>query len=267
MLLGNGSDNYPKPETVGVFGQILPDVGWEAHLHAPNSPEYMPSTDGRMPVTYQSNVWGQWDNWDPDTRRVYGWAFPYGVPGGLRTWLDRAVYDVALGTRFPTLREQVLLAHRPGIGQIGADFWPHPRPDGKGVEVTYSRFPRTAQGGAGNKACTTHQLLYPGPDGAVPTVRYELVRENIQECEARMFLERLLTAKPCPLSDDLARECQAVLDERTRWHRLGYSWVFPDMTLAWPYSGWESRSARLFEAAEEAAKAASPLDAEQRKER
>ena len=80
------------------------------------------------------------------------------------------------------------------------------------------------------------------------------MRENIQETEARIFLEKLLTAKPCPLPDDLAEKAQAVLDERARWSRLADG-LF-DVAWAWPSSGWEDRTARLYQAAAEAAKTA-----------
>jgi hypothetical protein len=152
--------------------------------------------------------------------------------------------------------EQNLLADRPGMAQVGADFWP-PKPEkGKfALSTLYSRFPRTAQVGPGNKAVTSGQLLYPGPDGPVPSLRFELTRENLQECEARIFLEKLLSAKPCPLDEALAKKCQETLDERTRWHRVNFNLGTPDVYLSWPYSGWEERTIRLYEASAEAAKA------------
>ena len=252
ILLGSGSDNFPSKATVGMFHEILPEAGWESHLHDTRGAPFMTYEGGQVPTKYISNVWGQWDNNDPATKRVYGWAFPPQTPGGLRTWLDRGTYDNASFTRFRTVPEQILLANRPGLGQIGADFWPYKRPDGKGTSPTYGRFPRSTQAGPGNKACTTNRLLYPGPDGAVPTVRYELTRENLQECEARIYLEKLLTEKPCRLSDELAKKCQTVLDERTRWHRLAYSHGNPQMVAFWPYSGWQQRTLDLFLCAGEA---------------
>ena len=87
-------------------------------------------------------------------------------------------------------------------------------------------------------------LLYPTADGAAATLRYEAVRENIQECEARIFLEKLLTSQPCPLPTDLAKRCQDVLDARTRWHRVLSCFscadprYFQDVSTLWVYSGW-----------------------------
>ena len=104
-------------------------------------------------------------------------------------------------------------------------------------------------------------LLYPTPEGAVATLRYEASRENLQECEARIFLEKLLTAQPCPLPAELAKKCQDVLDARTRWHRILSAWQSIDLNstrklaMFWAYSGWEERSAELYRCAAEAAKA------------
>jgi len=254
MLLGTGSDRYPDKATVEVFRKILPGVAWEAHRHPPRGGSAMVGTGGNVPVKYISSVWGQWNNYDPGKRRVYGWKYTAGRSGTLWTWLDRRTYDPAGFTRFRTMCEQVILADRRGIGQIGADFWPAPAKGRSRRGTLYSRFPRSANVGGGNKGCTTNQLFYPGPDGAVPTIRYQLIRENIQECEARIFLEKLLTAKPCPLAKGLAARCQAVLDERTRWHRIAYSQATGDVDLFWPYSGWQRRTKALFDAAGEATK-------------
>jgi predicted transcriptional regulator len=82
-----------------------------------------------------------------------------------------------------------------------------------------------------------------------------MMRENIQECEARIFLEKLLTEVPPRLSPDLARRIQDVLDERTRWHRVQLLERAPETFIAWPYTNWQARTAALYAAAAEAAKA------------
>ena len=254
MILGFGSDRYPTKQTVGVFNDILPGVGWMAPRHPPTGGEYMVYDGGKAPVLYTSNVWGCADVADPATRRVYGWNYKYRVPGGLRTWLDRGIYDPATLTRFRCMSEAILMSSRGGQGQIGADFWPPAPEQGKrALRTLYSRYPRSRNVGAGNKGCTTNQLLYPADGGAVGTVRFEMVREGIQECEARIFLEKLLTAKPCPLPETLAKRAQDLLDERTRWYRV--STVAAESYVSWAASGWLDRSRRLYEIAAEAGKA------------
>ena len=248
MLMGYVADQQPKPPTVGVFHRILPKVGWQGTRHPPVRHNTMPYKGGTVPIKYQANVWGGWDNWDPAERRPYGWKYP--ISEGLRTWLDRGLFDASPIVQFRTACEQSLLAHRRGLGQIGVDFWQI-----KGTKTVrggtlVGRYPATSEG---NLGIYSGQLLYPGPNGAVPTVRYQMMRENIQACEARIFLERLLLEEPCRLDGRLAAKCRDLLDERTRWHRM--QGVAPAAYLSWPYSGWEARLAKLYHAAAEAAHA------------
>jgi len=250
LLLGFCADRQPDKATVGVFRQILPDVEWQATRHPPIRNDELPHEGGTVLIRYQANVWGGWDNSDPDTRRVYGWKYP--AERGLRAWLDRGLFDASPIVQFRTACEQALLADRHGLGQIGADFWPVKGPDGKPTVTMVGRFPATSEGNLGIYA---GQLLYPGPDGPVPTARYQMMRENIQECEARIFLERLLLETPSRLPADLAKKFQDLLDERTRWHRVQNLAQSPEANISWPCSGWEARRLKLFEAAAEAAKA------------
>jgi hypothetical protein len=250
MLLGYCADRQPDKATVGTFRSILPDVGWQATRHPPIRNDELPYDGGTVPIRYQPNVWGGWNNSDPATRRVLGWKYP--AERGVRAWLDRGLFDACPVVQFRGACEQSMLADRRGLGQIGADFWPVPGPDGKPTHTMVGRFPATSEGNLGIYA---GQLLYPGPDGPVPTARYQMMRENIQECEARIFLERLLLEDPPRLPAALAEKAQSVLDERTRWHRLLVPEIAPEVFLSWPYSGWEMRREDLFEAAGEAARA------------
>ena len=107
--------------------------------------------------------------------------------------------------------------------------------------------------------------LAPAPEGAVATMRYEMLREGAQECEARILIEGVLgdAALKNRLGTDLVKECEATLDERRvcLWRSLiqyqsgpsyrqdvngwreggwvtGYLWFLG--------SGWQERSARPF---------------------
>jgi len=251
LLLGYCADRQPDAATVSVFHDIFPDAAWQGTRHPGTANDTLPYRGGVVPIRYQVNVWGGWDNWDPDDRRVYGWKHP--VKPGLRTWLDRDLFDASPICQFRLACEQSLLAERHGLGQIGADFWPVPGPDGKTTFTMVGRFPATSEGNLGIYA---GQLLCRGPDGPVPSVRYLMLRENIQECEARISLEKLLLESPSRLPEELAAKIQALLDERTRWHRLLMLHPAAESALSWPYSGWEARAVRLYEAAGEAARAA-----------
>ncbi|HUU22566.1 MAG TPA: glycoside hydrolase domain-containing protein, partial [Phycisphaerae bacterium] len=250
MVLGNGDDQLPNAETVEMFRRILPQAGWYANRHKSDASLVHPKLT--VPIAYQSNVYGSGDVPDPAARRLLGWRSAYPVDGGVQLWLERKIYDSHCLTLVRRIPESMLMSGRSGQGQIGADFWP---PSGKTnrLGTLFSRYPRTANVGAGGTGLTTTRLLFPGRNGALPTLRFETMREGIQETEARIFLERLLAAQPCPLPGELAARAQAVLDERARWSRLADG-LF-DVEWAWPYSGWQQRTDRLYQAAAEAAKA------------
>jgi len=76
-------------------------------------------------------------------------------------------------------------------------------------------------------------------------VRSESYRENFQEIEARVFIEKALLdeARKAKLGADLARRCRVLLDERIRAcirasDPAGEVWFLS--------SDWAERSARLF---------------------
>ena len=109
--------------------------------------------------------------------------------------------------------------------------------------------------------------MAPGPEGPVSTERYEMGLEGVQECEARIFIEKALTDEKlrAKLGDKFAAECQAVLDERTRCVAWGNEQNTNGMLHSYlPYgplgsdwyacgSSWQERSAKLYAAAAEAA--------------
>lgn len=247
LVLGMGDDIMPNVETATAFKQILPEAGWYDGAHVSNF-STVRVADGTVPIIYQCNVYGVGEVPDPAVTRHYGWNRKYVIPGGQQVWLQREVYDHASLSTFRAMPESMPMSDRPGQGCLGADFWPPPVPAGaRRMSTLFSRFPRTANVGAGGKGITATQLLYPGPDGAVPTLRFEVMREGIQETEARIALERLLLEKPCRLPEELARKAQELLDDRARRARV---WMNGDLL---PYSGWEGRSQGLFEMAAAAA--------------
>jgi hypothetical protein len=131
-----------------------------------------------------------------------------------------------------------------GFGRFNADFWPVIK-DSRTGQLAYtisSRYPETTWAQC-NISMTAY--LAPGPEGAASTVRYEMMREGIEECEARIFVEKALLdkARRARLGEEAAARIQGVLDDRTRaincaGGELGTYW--------YSSSGWQERSARLF---------------------
>ena len=84
-----------------------------------------------------------------------------------------------------------------GIGRVGADFWnvlaTRNKTYGGGLNLI-ARYPESDWNQL-NLNAATEALLAPGPDGAVTTERFEAIREGMQECETRIFIEKALASR------------------------------------------------------------------------
>ena len=89
------------------------------------------------------------------------------------------------------------------------------------------------------------------------TERLEMLREGLQETEARIFIERALIdpAKRATLGAELAERCQAMLDERVRDRLRAIGGKDSSDWLWFISSGWRRRSEQLYAAAAEVARA------------
>lgn len=132
-----------------------------------------------------------------------------------------------------------------GFGRLSGDFWAVEEAQGRDGAIS-SRYPNSSNG---QLQIRMDPYLWPGPDGAISTVRLEMMREGLMECEARITVEAALldeTAR-ARLGEERARAYEAMLDERTRWLRRAGD-VAGEQTFI--ESGWRDRNARLFAAAE-----------------
>jgi hypothetical protein len=100
------------------------------------------------------------------------------------------------------------------IGQIGLDFWP-----------SVKDAPRNS-----SYFTSSNSVTVPGPDGAVPTIRFQMLREGVQDMELRWQIIRAARALP----PERRQAVHAVLDEfpqRVKWGtpylsqcELSYGW-------------------------------------------
>ena len=151
------------------------------------------------------------------------------------------------------------------MGRLGADFWNVIKNNrGRRVGIISKRYPDSQW--MNLNIC--NPVLAPGPDGPVATTRFEALREGVQECEARIAIERALTDErlKARLGPALAAQCQEMLDERTliMWKSLsnlqmtgpgwangtGWRWSAGVSGHAWfVSSNWQQRTAKLYELA------------------
>jgi hypothetical protein len=210
--------------------------------------------------------------WDPDTDKpFYGWRNPYPVLAytrgifseynplsdyrldaetvllsGWRTattaWNGR--YDIAGGfgrDSFPGVR---------GSGPWGADFWAPVI--GRYNDPSAGIWdPRCSWSTVTLNAGLIPYVVGKGVNGPVPSVRSELLREGLQETEARVFCQNAILDEglKTKLGSDLARRCKEICDNRTRALRhLGQFEAFNP-------GEWQDRSLELYDLAAEVRKA------------
>ena len=141
-----------------------------------------------------------------------------------------------------------------GIGRIGADFWPVL----KGQRGEFKPLYDSLYGGWNTLSLgmVIQSILAPGKDGPIPTVRSELMREALQEAEARVLIQDALLDDTlrAKLGPDLARRSQDVLDERTRVFRyMSEFWDDEATTFSVSPTIWVERAGKLYDMAGEVA--------------
>ncbi len=280
MALGVSSDYRPAKGEVMHFKEIVPDATWVSQSHG------MPTNLHGVPVKYLSGVWagGKFPK-DPSEGRTYGWKrafsgtkiksedFSSSSPSGpVLVHFPRSMYGNYPITTFRFMGEMNIAGCQRGFARFGADFWAV-RKDSRG----------RWRGGLSARYAKTQwrnlnirlSVFSPGKDGAISTQRFEMLREGIQECEARIFIEKALTDENlrAKLGEELAKKSQAVLDERIVPMRMGAStlacagawtsyayidntwWQAPGVMGYYWYvgSGWQERSEKLYSAAAEVA--------------
>ena len=125
-----------------------------------------------------------------------------------------------------------------GFGRLGGDTWFALKDKaGRRVGRVYDRYPWSVWSNL--ELCCS--LLAPGPEGAVATAHFEQLREGVQECEARIFIEQALTDKDkrAQIGEELAVRAQTMLDERLLSNMRGVA-NYTTSTHAYvsPFSWW-----------------------------
>ena len=244
-MIGVCSDIRATKEVVAFWKKLLPEAKWVLHSHG-----FGTEICG-TPVGYSATVWNANYASDPEVGHTYGWNGTYlGRPAGsttIRAQFNRDLVFAWKLTQNKLMPENNIGGAQRGFGRNGADFFPPFMNDkGQRFGMLAGRYPQSNWNQLSLKTC----FLAPGPDGALGTVRFEMTREGVQECEARIYIERVLLdkAQRAKLGEEKAKKIQEMLDERIRaglWGKDNYGWYVS--------SGWQDRSARLYAAAAEVA--------------
>lgn len=256
MMVGLAVDHRPPKETVADLKALAPEAKWlvQSHMAAGGS------------ITTQmigcgAHVWCSYRLFDP----ALGRAKPRGQSGYIFCGFPRyGVGGAVEGIKgnnpmfYRVLVEGLMACGHHGFGRVGADFWPLRR-DAAG------RMHEIFGGDLGDTSVTlrdsTAAVLAPGAAGPISTIRFEMLREGVQEAEARDFIERALAdaAVRARLGEALAARCRNLLDERVRimlrTAGMGMGGVASpsDWPLRWA-GPWQDESAQLYALAAEVAK-------------
>ncbi len=277
LMVGICNDFEPTRGALADITFAAPKARWVIHTHG--SGWVNGGLPGGRPTGYVASVWGISGASDPmapqrftKQKRFYGWKVPPIVTSWPRSQMRRG----DLAERYRTYSEYWAVARgtylkkmpgggkgfsgADGLGRLGADFWTVLK-DKRGRARGSLAGHYSPWGGLDMNSFGLLALLGPGRDGAVPTVRYEMFRESIQEVEARIFIEKALTdeARKAKLGGELAGRAQRVLDDRVR----AVLYLSPPAntsgkggaTAPSGISGWRERSAELYAIAADVAKA------------
>ena len=257
-MLGCMCDYQPSGPSRENLRKIFGDMKWVSHAHQ------LPRKD--LPVGYAAVVFASYRGYrDPVNGRAYGWKLPkleVQFPRPMRPWFPI--------TSFRLVNEVNICSLYRGSARFGGDFFPVLTDKRGRLRGTIAgRFPKSHW----HNLRIEVNFLEKGKTGAVSTADYEMFREGLQECEARIFIEHALTdkARREKLGEETASRLEKMLDRRRRnvrsgvgtfvqsghyaqHHTRGSSWWNAPGLIGgqwYIHSGWQARSKELFDAAAE----------------
>ena len=188
LMIGLAHDSWPGKYVVDTWRKVLPESPWCFEGH--------PRCGGMygVPVEWNCTVWGA--SWKPRGVK-HGWMHKK-----MQNHFDRDNWRLDAQSQLLShghlVGEKNITGNQRGFGRMSADFWPvlknsHGR-IGRGFRTRSisARYP-----GSGWGACNLRQnpFLKPGQNGALSTGRLEMIRDGLQECEARIFIESALLSE------------------------------------------------------------------------
>jgi hypothetical protein len=239
IMLGMINDCWPTKEEVQLLKDASGGLEWVLQAHFGKSDVY-----GLARVGYRSQVWSLEA---PGKTSLMGWK----RPDLLARFTRLGEFGAAPQITWRYWGEYCIAGNQRGIARLGADFWSVIKDkSGRRVGRIWDLYPESSWRNLGIYTA----LLGPGPDGPEATPRLEMLREGVQECEARIAIESVLAdpALQQKLPGDLAARCREALDERLArmkenpGNRMGFTWNL--------LTRWQDRSRNLYELAAEVAR-------------
>ncbi len=213
------TDFEPMRDEHEFFNEVTGGLPWIAHSHyrrKHNRP--MPNTilRGIAPLAYEAHAYSLSYTVNPAVARQYGWRIPE-----LRAYLCRFGQMNGHPLIVRLLPKVSITGLQRGMGRLGGDFWSVVRDSrDRRSGMVHARYPHNHWRGLNINS----YFLAPGQDGPVATARLENLRESVQECEARIFIESVLLDDEQleRIGEDLAGRAQEILDERQMALWMGF---------------------------------------------
>ncbi len=259
MTMGWMCDSKPPKEAVFFWKEVTGDLPWVTHAHqAAFNTSYFASVLNTFKIGYMTSVYDVAFSQGPEKGRSYGWKNPVIHAQNIRS----PELGKVPGSLMRSMGEINISGGQRGFGRLGGDYWEALKDkSGNRIGKVYERYPQSSWFNLGLR----NSLLAPGQEGALVTARFEQLREGVQECEARIFIEQALTDRGLriKLGSELAGRCEKILDERTLCVQRGvanlevncygyntpWNWMWQTGVAghAWfQSSGWEERSRSLY---------------------
>ena len=224
MMIGCMTDWLPTKEDTAALKELTGDLPWAScshHCAWRDRPEGgKNAVNGIATVGLTTLALSFELTINPELGRTYGWRKPL-----LHVQYWRGNYlNVHSLSSIRHDAECQITGNQRGLGRLGGDTW-HCVKDKRGrrVGIVTDRYPESYW----HNLDIVNSFLAPEPDGPVSTARLEMIREGVQECEARIAIESVLTdpARKAKLPDDLVKQAQAFLDDQHRnlWRARGAS--------------------------------------------
>jgi hypothetical protein len=236
MHWGYAWDTEGDPKLKGLLAGVLPDVRWTSGSH--NTKRGGSGGGGRLDTSYYRST-SEIYSMPLSARSRKGWKQPeirLNTPRAESTCACIEGHSTPFGYRLAV--DRAVAAGFSGLGRIGGDYWADTYWHGmRGSEYHMAGFPVLT-------------VLWPGPNGARPGVRFEALVEGLQETEARIFIEQAIDRGLVP--DGLAERAGEVLF-RHNAETLSLPTHVPANWMNENAQGWFCRSQRLYRMAAEVA--------------
>jgi hypothetical protein len=216
IMLGLGGDLRPGEKTGALMRSWAPYARWDFLSHFSGDP---PAANGKLIATGGHEVgMREW----PGTSQLSLAALEERI---------KAPYDfLELPTErwlhqeySPPLVFRTMACTWGCLGRIGLDFWTARK--GKETPRSTSFFSHV------------ESLTVPGPDGAVPTVRFQMLREGIQDAEIRTAIVKACLKLPA----ERRKGYQALLEEVSQRIRCGAPFLLSQSELSYDWPGYVAR--------------------------